>query len=436
MSSKIRKIINKIKNDIEKEKYLNNYQMMNDVKQFIIKKKLLLYGGYALNLLLPEKYQFYSKDSIQDYDCYSKNAKKDAYELANILNDKGYQFIQVRKAMHENTYKVYANFIQIIDITLLNEDLFDKYYKLTLDERKTSIYKNYKESKLYILPYFLLKRNIYFELSRPKGSSYRWEKIYKRLKIIDKILLKSKKKISYIHHIDFTNEQKEFLKILLSFIKKYKNPIIGSYTLKYYDSKITKELIVSYSYGENNSNITSIISKDIIETTKQLVQYFKNKVDNNIYEIIVDNQEYEMQNIVNYKINKIYIKNKKTNYKINITNIINLGEFECYSINNFKGLKIGTIFTSLYYLYTLKLIFEIIQKDKIAITIINEVIYIFEKLLNKININKLFTINCYGNNIPKEEIIKNNWRKKKTIYYPKKKLSKSKSKTNTKTKTN
>ena len=55
------------------------------VENFLRKKKLVCYGGTAINNILPVQDQFYNKDvEIPDYDFFSPHALEDAKELADI----------------------------------------------------------------------------------------------------------------------------------------------------------------------------------------------------------------------------------------------------------------------------------------------------------------------------------------------------------------
>ena len=51
---KIEQIIKQTDIDLLKKKYEETLALMKIVEKFIIKKRLLLYGGYAINLLLPK----------------------------------------------------------------------------------------------------------------------------------------------------------------------------------------------------------------------------------------------------------------------------------------------------------------------------------------------------------------------------------------------
>ena len=50
-------------------------RMIEIVEDFLLKKKLICYGGTAINNILPKQAQFYDKDyQIPDYDFFSSNA--------------------------------------------------------------------------------------------------------------------------------------------------------------------------------------------------------------------------------------------------------------------------------------------------------------------------------------------------------------------------
>ena len=56
--------------------------ILNQVKMYFKKKKIVLYGGTAINYYLPKEQKFYNDDiDIPDYDGYSNNAKANALNL-------------------------------------------------------------------------------------------------------------------------------------------------------------------------------------------------------------------------------------------------------------------------------------------------------------------------------------------------------------------
>ena len=97
---------------------------------FIISKKLLCYGGTAINNILPKDAQFYNRDiEIPDYDFFSPNALEDAKELADIYYAAGYRETEAKAGVHVGTFKVFVNFIPIADITLMNRELYKNIFK-------------------------------------------------------------------------------------------------------------------------------------------------------------------------------------------------------------------------------------------------------------------------------------------------------------------
>ena len=74
------------------KKIVNTPEIKNILKiveDFLMKKKLMCYGGTAINNILPSYDQFYNRDAeIPDYDFYSPDALKDAKELTDIYYKK------------------------------------------------------------------------------------------------------------------------------------------------------------------------------------------------------------------------------------------------------------------------------------------------------------------------------------------------------------
>lgn len=145
------------------------------LEEFLVTQKLICYGGTAINNILPREAQFYNRDlEIPDYDFYSPKAMDHAIELANIYHTKGYQEVEAKAGVHHGTFKVYVNFIPIADITNIPEVLFGNIQKEAI-----SI------AGILYSPPDLLRMNMYLELSRPRGDTSRWEKVLKRLTVLN-----------------------------------------------------------------------------------------------------------------------------------------------------------------------------------------------------------------------------------------------------------
>ena len=146
------------------------------VENFLRKKQLICYGGTSINSVLPKQDQFYNKDlEIPDYDFYSFDALNDAKELVDIYVSTGFQEVEAKSGQHHGTYKVYVNFIPVADITQIPKELF-------IAIKKEAI----KVAGILHSPPNLLRMNMFLELSRPAGDTSRWEKVLKRLTLLNK----------------------------------------------------------------------------------------------------------------------------------------------------------------------------------------------------------------------------------------------------------
>jgi hypothetical protein len=149
--------------------------MIKIVEDFLMRKKLICYGGTAINNILPKYAQFYDRDTeVPDYDFFSANALDDAKELADVFYKAGYLDVEAKSGVHEGTYKVFVNFIPMADITHIHKDLFD-----ALSKEAISI------AGIKYAPPNFLRMSMYLELSRPAGDTSRWEKVLKRMTLLN-----------------------------------------------------------------------------------------------------------------------------------------------------------------------------------------------------------------------------------------------------------
>ena len=168
-------------------------KMIKIVEDFIKKKKLVCYGGISINALLPNKDKIYNdKVDLPDYDFFSPNALNDAKELSDIYHKHGYQDVEAKSGQHHGTFKVYVNFLGVADITSIPKELFKTIKKNAIDVNGI----------LYTDANFL-RMGMYLELSRPSGDTDRWEKVLKRLTLINKYY---PLEISNCKNIDFQRD--------------------------------------------------------------------------------------------------------------------------------------------------------------------------------------------------------------------------------------
>jgi hypothetical protein len=151
-------------------------KMIVIVEDFIKVKNLICYGGTAINNILPLEDQFYNKDvEIPDYDFFTPDALSDAKELADLYYKNGYTDVEAKSGQHHGTYKVFVNFIPVADLTQIPKEIYTAIKKESV--RVSGI--------LYAPPNFL-RMSMYLELSRPAGDISRWEKVLKRLALLNK----------------------------------------------------------------------------------------------------------------------------------------------------------------------------------------------------------------------------------------------------------
>ena len=403
--------IDKIIREIEVKKLKSVYNEYNDVinliSTFIIKKKLILYGGFVINIILPKKLRFYKDYTINDFDCLSKDPLKDSIELAKIIKNKGYSYIKIKKAKHNGTYRVYVYGKQIFDISIVKSNIYDNLLKYSKKEKKNL---KYFKDKYNIIPLSIIKKNLYYELSRPEQSGYRWEKIYDRLHILNNIYPTEKSAVNY-ECIKIPTIYNGLTKNILNYIKDSKNPIIDSFALKIY-----KKLKLNCCGRINDlSKYITILSTNYEQTKNEIIRIIK--------DCSLKNHRIDINNFVDkedtlYTYYDINIINDDDNTIFNLINIINVKN-ECFSINNVNNYTLGSIDTILYFLYT-TYIYNTIYIKNTALS--NEKLYYINEYENYIkenlnnNILKRLKSNCYGK-INYEEEIREIWKKKLTLKY-------------------
>ena len=150
-------------------------KMLHILEKFLRKGKNICYGGIALNAVLPNKMKFYDFDSeLPDYDFFSRDALKDAMDLCDLYHRAGFKNIEGRSGMNHGTFKVFVNYVAIADITQMDPVFFDNLLKESI-----------KIKNIYYSSIHFLRMALYIELSRPKGDISRWEKVFKRLMLLN-----------------------------------------------------------------------------------------------------------------------------------------------------------------------------------------------------------------------------------------------------------
>lgn len=359
-----------------KKQILNSPTIINIIKlleTFIQDKKLICYGGIAINNILPTYKQFYKKgEELPDYDFFSKDALKDAKELANIYYKNGFDNVEAKSGLHEGTYKVYVNFLQVADITQLETIFFDNIKKKSIEMDKI----------LYAPPNFL-RMSVYLELSRPDGDISRWEKIYNRLQLLNKYHpLKGDCRSKETDKLTNNLKNKNF-KLIQNILIKFDVLFFGGLAINSY-KKFDKRIDDIYTFDAFTDNINSI-------------EYYLKENVKGVEIIKVNNNSKLLPDYISVKIDNILYANI---YKTNA----------CYSYNVFsikgKRVKIATIFTILSMYLTFLFDNQSYQYENRLLCLCEILLSIYKKnrLKNK-GLLRNYSLSCYGKQETFETII-------------------------------
>lgn len=352
------------------------------VKTFISKRKLILYGGLAINELLPSKERFYDKYTIPDYDCFSPNAKKDAIDLAKILNKHKFPYIEVKPAQHDGTYKVYVDFVGVADITQMD----NVFYNSLLTQCIKS-----KDKSLFYIPPEYIKYGLYLEMARPDGSLYRWEKIYGRSILFLKEYPDTFNLQFDTHKIEYDNLEKKMVNIL----KKNKYLIIGSFGVDILTEKKHSRINNTWSKFQ----ILNEKPEDIMYLIIDLLNLNSNDYKWN----------YSAIKYVGVLSNTLCLKiyDIKKNIEINLLSITETGHY-CYSYVKKNNFIVGTGFTILTFLYAYLLEYKI-QTNLLLYNDTKYLVTLINKWIKNKDIDDKFITDCYGTEKTLSDIRKNKW---------------------------
>jgi len=371
------------------------------VEDFLIKKKRICYGGTAINNILPKYDQFYDRDlEIPDYDFFSKNALEDAKELADIYYQNGFLEVEAKSGVHHGTFKVFVNFIPVADITYLEKDIYDSISKEAISRAGIK----------YAPPNFL-RMSMYLELSRPEGDISRWEKILKRLTLLNKNYpLKSEidcETIDFQRDFEepYSLESKESIYFLVRdtlidqgciFFGGYASSLYSKYMSKSRRNIIRKIPDFDVLY-EDPEKCAIIVEERLKENGFKKVKRVHHKAIGEIIpervQILVGNETlaFIYKPIACHSYNKIHINQK---------------EILVATIDTMLSFYLAFIYSNISYfdkdriLCMAEFLFDVEQKNR----------------LNQIGLLKRFTIDCYGKQQKIEDIRAEKTSKFKELY--------------------
>ena len=188
---KINDNIDKIKEDAQFEykkvnepTFKETSNVCKEIINFIKKKKRVVYGGYAQNLLIMDKNKddvfykeidgaFYNWPDLADIEFYSPTPLEDLIELTEDLFTKKYEYIEASGGQHDGTYKIFVNFLNYCDISYIPKNIYNTMPIITVDGIKCAH------------PHFMMVDS-YRIFTDPMTSFWRLDKTIKRFQKIFK----------------------------------------------------------------------------------------------------------------------------------------------------------------------------------------------------------------------------------------------------------
>lgn len=258
----------KILNDKKNLYYNDLLNIFEIVKNFIIKHKLILYGGQSIDFALRLKQTYLYKDKLPDYDFFTYDLHH-AYELSKLLAQT-YDDINIFNAKHLNTIRVSYKKLLVADISYMPLTIFNQIPTLDYPTNKNFI---------KIVHPLYQKADLYKSLSSPfinppfEPIFYRFDKDIERLNLLNKYYPDKLKK----NH----NTKKQTLSFdIENFKSSHPNGILTGVLAYCFYITVFKKL------NPNSSNYTDFI--DVSFSKKDSVIEFELYAKNTILEIIED----------------------------------------------------------------------------------------------------------------------------------------------------
>ena len=324
-------LVNQLEQKKQKKETYTKPELFVKIENFIRDKHLIGYGGTAINRALPTDVQFYQDSDIPDYDFFSTDAKKDIQSLADHLYPE-FKTIEVKPSMFQGTYKLFVNYLPLVDMTQLEPELF-----------KNLFVESFTREGIHYVPYNYLRMSMHQELSRPLGDLSRWKKVFQRLELLNKHhpFLIRKCDIRPILQVP-----QKLVKQVIQKLKEY--VLLGDYSMYYWQDLFPDK------YKEKQQPVMFLLSETIEEIWAKLkvfdVKYtfYENKLIK-VYEVYIET--YPMLYVIladscmNYN---VYQKHKLASYDtclslyytLSFVNIKHLSKRKllsyCYLLNQIK----------------------------------------------------------------------------------------------------
>lgn len=150
------------------------------VREFIIERGLILFGGLAIDYALRLRgSRIYPDDERPDFDVYSPHSVEDAYDLAEKLHAAGFENVGAIRAIHVQTMRVKTDFIFVADIGYMPESVFSTVPFVLFGGMKV-LHPDYQRMDLHLAFCFP------FSGAPREDVFHRWGKDMRRFNIVNK----------------------------------------------------------------------------------------------------------------------------------------------------------------------------------------------------------------------------------------------------------
>jgi len=172
----LQKAVEKQEKRLEQQQW-EKYHKLIDIAVGVLKhENVLLYGGAAINSLMPPEYKFYSKTELMDIDVYF-TSKTDLFrKLINAYKKEGFSLVNIYDSIHTGTYKVQVEGVNVLDLHLLSQSF---YRYLKIDSRIGDL-------GIRCASITYLRSTFYKQLAEPL-SARRWAKVFERLILFNRV---------------------------------------------------------------------------------------------------------------------------------------------------------------------------------------------------------------------------------------------------------
>lgn len=244
------------------------------ILDFIKRKKRIIYGGYAQNLLIKKKNKFdvfYKELDCADIEFYTYQPLHDAIELSDLLYSKKFKFVQVAEGVHNETYKIFVNFKDYCDISYMPKNVYDN--MSIIEDNGLS----------YTHPHFMII-DAFRVYADPLTSYFRLEKTFYRFTTLMKYYPFD---LSIVKNIPFYEKENKETKRFIrhNILHDSQLIIIGHDAFNYLIKKIDKKAnitncpysqVISINYNEDKVKIGNFIRKHLKNiTSKEFNPYFQ-----------------------------------------------------------------------------------------------------------------------------------------------------------------